>query len=177
MGDSRPEAGRGNPAYTIPHDVDEEFAWASLILGNPLLAQRISDILALVRALKNQPGNRNGTVALAARGHLTVPALFAFAASSEIDALYLAGGLVSFQNLLETEIYHHPLANFSWDLVRSVDLPSLAAQSAPRRICLAGAVDASANPVSLRALGGLYPSANVRFLPTPAWDEKALGSV
>jgi dienelactone hydrolase len=177
VGDSRPEVGRGNPAYTIPHDVEEEFAWSSLILGNPLLAQRISDILALVRALKNQSGTSNGTVALAARGHLTVPALFAFAASNEIDALYLAGGLVSFQNLLETEVYHHPLANFSWDLVRSIDLPSLAVQSAPRRICLAGAVDASANPVSLPVLERIYSSANVRFLSAPAWDEKALGSV
>ncbi len=61
IGDSRPEVGRGNPRYTIPHDSEEDFAWASLILGESLLAQRIGDILATVRALRNGLGGRRST--------------------------------------------------------------------------------------------------------------------
>ena len=113
----------GDPGYTIPHDAEEEFAWASLILGDPLLAQRISDILAFVRAIRNQPSHSSAPVALAARGRLTVPALFAFAASEEIGTLYLAGGLISFRNLLESEMYAQPLANFAWDLLRRQTSP------------------------------------------------------
>lgn len=177
IGDSRPDVGRGNPAYTIPHDVEEEFAWASLIFGEPLLAQRISDILALVQALKNQPGPGARSVSLAARGQLTVPALFAFNAGSEIDSLYLAGGLVSFQNLLETEVYRHPLANFAWDLFRATDLPLLASQSAPRKIHLAGTVDASNNLVSREEVQRLYSGANLTISSEATWDEKSLGSV
>ncbi len=177
IGDTRPEVGRGNPDYTIPHDAEEEFAWASLILGNPLLSQRITDILALVLAVKNTYMTGGAPLALAARGRLTVPALFAFAATQEIGSLYLAGALVSFESVLETEVYRQPLANFAWDLFRFTDLPLLAAQAAPRPIHLAGAVDAANNPMSLAELRRIYSSANMRFSSEPAWDENVLGSV
>jgi dienelactone hydrolase len=171
MGDSRPETGRGNPAYTIPHESEEDFAWASLILGDSLLSQRVKDILSLVRALKAG----GGRVALAARGRLTVPALFAFAASDDIASLYLAGGLVSFRNLLETEIYSEPLSNFAWNLFRQTDLPVLAARSAPRLIHLAGAVDASVRPVTADVLRQIYSTENVTVSDAPSWDELSLG--
>lgn len=177
IGDMQAEVGRGNPRYTIPHDAEEEFAWTSLILGSPLLAQRISDILAVVQALKNSLAAPDTAIALAARGRLTVPALFAFAASQEIGSLYLAGGLVSFQSVLETEVYGHPLSNFVWDLFRFSDLPILAAQSAPRPLHLAGAVDATGAHVKLADLSIIYSSQNVRSSATPDWDDKSLGSV
>jgi hypothetical protein len=177
IGDTHPEVGRGNPGYTIEHAVEEEFAWSSLILGNSLLAQRITDILAVVRALKNNSQPTSLPIALAARGRLTVPALFAFAATREIGSLYLAGGLASYQSLLETEVYQQPLANFAWDLFRGTDLPLLAAQSAPRRIHLAGSVDGANNELSLAELRRIYPSENIRFSSAPAWDDVALGSV
>jgi dienelactone hydrolase len=177
IGDTRPEVGRGNPGYTIPHDAEEEFAWASLILGIPLLSQRITDILAVVRALKNASAAPDARIVVAARGRLTVPTLFAFAATQEIDSLYLAGGLISFQSVLETEIYQQPLSNFAWDLFRFTDLPLLASQSAPRRIHLGGAVDAAGNKTSLEELHRVYLSGNVRFSPESAWEEDTLGSV
>jgi len=172
MGDSRPETGRGNPGYVIPHESEEDFAWASLILGHSLLAQRVKDILCLVQALK-AVGER---LAMAARGHLTVPALFAFRASEDIRSLYLAGGLVSFRNVLETEIYSDPLSNFAWNLFRQTDLPTLVARSAPRRIHLAGAVDASMRPVAADALRQIYSTENVTISDEPAWDEASLGA-
>ena len=177
IGDTLPEVGPGSPGYTLEHATEEEFAWASMILGRPLLAQRISDILALVQTLVNWLGQANGSVALAARGRLTVPALFAFAASPNIGSLYLAGGLVSFDNVLQTEIYHQPLANFAWDLFRVTDLPLLAASAGHRAIHLAGAVDAANSPVALNDLRRLYPSPNVRLSSEPLWDDKALGSI
>jgi dienelactone hydrolase len=173
MGDARPEAGRGNPGYTISHESEEDFAWASLILGDSLLAQRVTDILVLIQALKiaNRP------LTLAARGRLSVPALFAFAASKDVSSLYLAGGLASFRSVLETELYSQPLSNFAWDLFRRTDLPLAAAQSAPRRIHLAGAVDASERPIAADELRRIYSSANVEISDEPAWDERSLARV
>jgi hypothetical protein len=114
---------------------------------------------------------------MAARGRLTVPALFAFAASPLADSLYLADGLISYQNLLETENYREPVANFGWDLFRRTDLPLLAPQAAPRRIHLAGAVDASGNGMDLSLVRRIYSSENVQFSASPAWDEGALGTI
>ena len=175
IGDSRPEVGRGNPAYTIPHDSEEDFAWGSLILGDSLLAQRIEDILAAAQAMRNEP-SLGGHLTVAARGRLTVPALFAFAASSSIDSLYLAGGLASYQNLLGTENYHEPLSNFAWNLFRVTDLPQLAKDAAPRRIHLAGAVDAANSLMDTAVLRSIYSAGNIEISASPDWDEKALGS-
>ncbi len=175
IGDTRPEVGRGNPGYTIPHDSEEEFAWASLILGEPLLAQRIADILALVRALQNELSAGGQQLALAARGQLTVPALFAFAACPAIQSLYLCGGLISFRGVLETEMYRQPLANFVWDLFAHADLPMLAAESAPRHIHLAGTIDAAGNPIPANEVRASYPGQNVTISPNPMWDESVFG--
>lgn len=177
IGDARPEVGRGNPGYQIPHEAEEEFAWASLILGNPLLAQRIRDILAATYALHNSPTARGWSISLAARGPLTVPALFAFEANRDIASLYLAEGLASFKSLLETEDYQQPLANFAWDLFQLTDLPELAAASQPRAIRLAGAVDGGNHRLAVPELQRLYPTKNIRFSSEPIWDEKGLGSV
>lgn len=176
IGDSRPEVGRGNPAYTISHDSEENFAWASLVLGEPLLAQRITDILTLVKVLRAEPGF-TGRLALAARGRLAVPALFAFAASTELASLYLSGGLISFRNLLETELYSQPLSNFAWNIFRLIDLPALAAQSAPRRIHLAGSTDASSRPLAAEEVRRIYASSNVTVSESPAWDEESFGGI
>jgi len=171
IGDLRPEAGRGNAGYEIRHDSEEDYAWASLILGKSLLAQRIEDILSLVNSL---PGR--GRFILAARGRLTVPALFAFALT-RVDSLYLAGGLVSYRNLLETENYRQTLANFAWDLFRHTDLPQLAAACAPRRVQIAGAVDAAGNRMAESAVRDIYPSANVTIHADAKWDENALAAL
>ena len=177
MGDTRPEVGRGNPGYTISHDSEEEFAWASLIFGDPLLKQRIHDILAIVQAMHNDPALRDAPIALAARGRLTVPAFFAFAGSSQINSLYLAGGLVSYRNILNTENYRQPLSNFVWDLFRLTDLPKLAAQAKSRRMHLAGAVDAANNRVDAATIRTLYPGTNVEISAEPNWEENALSSL
>lgn len=177
IGDTRPETGGGNPEYQIPHEAEEEYAWASLILGKPLLAQRITDILAVVRALKNNPETAGSAIAVAARGHLTVPALFAFQASGDIQSLYLSGGLVSFQSVLETEVYKQPLSNFAWDLFRCTDLPDLAAHSAPRQIHIAGAVDGAGSTLAVPAVRNIYTSRNIRVSSAPKWDVVTLRSV
>ncbi len=157
IGDSRPEVGRGNPRYTIPHDSEEDFAWASLILGESLLAQRIGDILANVKALRNDSQGGDRRISIAARGSLTVPALFAFASDQSIESLYLCGGLISFRSLLETEIYQETLANFAWKLFTVTDLPALAGESAPRSIHIAGAVDGAGTRTTAEAAREYLP--------------------
>ena len=118
IGDLSPEVGRGNQHYTIPHAADDAYAWASLVLGKPLLGQRVVDIVALVRALGR-------TVVVAARGELTVPALMASAVEPLIERLYLVDGLASYRSLLEAEEYQHPAANFVFGIAAETDLAEL----------------------------------------------------
>src|SRR5712692_703048 len=77
VGDLAPEFGRGAPGYTRPHESEEDYAWASLILGRPLVGQRVADILALAAGLRKHPPVESRRVVVAARGKITVPAMFA----------------------------------------------------------------------------------------------------
>ena len=121
VGDLSPEVGRGNQHYTIPHATSDAYAWASLILGKPLLGQRVVDIVALVRALGRK-------VVVAARGELTVPAFMASAVEPLIERVYLVDGLASYRSLLEAEEYEHPAANFVFGIAAETDLNEMGAR-------------------------------------------------
>lgn len=162
VGALAPAYSAGAADYAGWHQHEENYAWGSLILGKPLVGQRVVDILALAAALRHYPGTAGRPIHIAAQGKLTVPALFAAALDPEIKSLYLAGGLVSFQNLAETEIYHHSFANFVPDLLNHTDLPEIAASLAARRVTLAGAMDATGAPMHVDAVRSIYKSTNER---------------
>lgn len=170
---------RSGPAeYAAWHQQEEAYAWGSIMLGKPLLAQRVADILALVRALQSHPLTTKRPVRIAARDALTVPALFAAALEPSIEALYLSGGLVSFRRIVDTEVYDHPFANFVPGLLNHTDLPLLAASIAPRKICLAGSVDARGKTLPIDSVRAEYPkgvqSGNVKALANAEWSVEAV---
>ncbi len=160
IGDLEPEYPRSHPRHARSHQTEEDFAWSSLILGSPLLGQRVTDVLALAQALRNHTGRR---LVIQATGKMTVPALFAAALDRDIDLLELTGGLISYRSIIETEEYHYPLANFAFGLLRHTDLPELAASIAPRKIRLSGTVDAAGKVVSPTLVRRTYASPNVEL--------------
>jgi len=170
IGDMAPEFGRGAPAHAREHESEEDYAWAGLILGRPLVGQRVNDILALVAGLGKHPAVSGRRVVLAARGNLTVPALFAAALDQNISELYLAGGLVSFRSIVDTENYDHSFANFVPNLLRHTDLPDVAATLAPRRIRLAGTVDGGGHAVDSGAVRGMYTGSHVTVRDKSDWN-------
>lgn len=175
IGDLQPEFSPGAPAYAREHQDEENYAWGSFILGRPLLGQRVSDILGLIDALCTYwkiPGGAG--VVVAAKDRLTVPALCAAAIDPRIAALYLSGHLVSWRNIAETENYTHPLANFIPDVLRHTDLPNLAASMLPRKVTLAGTVDAAGKPVPIDRVQKIYASSNIEIRPEEAWDLDSL---
>ena len=169
IGDLRPEAGRGAAGYEISHATEEDYAWASLILGRSLLGQRVADILALVEALKSE-----GRIAIAANGRLTVPTLFAAALSNDIESVYLSGGLVSFRAIVDSERYKQPLANFVPNILVHTDLPQLAAAIAPRPVHLAGATGAAGEPLPLDAVRRIYSHSNIELSSEGGWNIERL---
>jgi dienelactone hydrolase len=170
IGDMTPEFSRGAARHARPHNSEEEYAWSALVLGKPLAGQRVTDILSIVRGLRSRPEFARRRVVLAARGVLTVPALFAAALEPAIDSLYLSDGLISFKSIVETEVYKYPFGNFVPNLLAHTDLPELTVSLAPRKVTLAGAVDGGGNRLSVDAARAAFPTrSNIRVLPEPAW--------
>jgi cephalosporin-C deacetylase-like acetyl esterase len=125
IGDLSPEVGRGNPYYTRSHSTEDAYAWGSMILGKPLLGQRVTDILAMTRAMRSRaPGRRT---VLAALGHMTIPALIAAALDPAIERVYLSKRPKSYASVVTSETYEWPFANFAPGILRLTDLPSIAA--------------------------------------------------
>ena len=178
VGDLLPEYGPGAPGYAASHRQEENYAWGSLILGKPLLSQRVTDILAVVAALRKHPATAGSPIRIAAAGKLTVPALFAAALDGGIQALYLSEGLVSFRDVVDSELYNHPFANFVPGLLNHTDLPEVAAAIAPRRIVLAGPVNAKGETVDAEAArkiyAGSHQAGNLSIQSSPEWSAERL---
>jgi dienelactone hydrolase len=130
-GDLRPAYSAGNPAYVGDHESEDAYAWASLILGKPLLGQRVADILAWHDALSTR---YQRLVAIAAAGKMTTPAIVAAAIEAKCSGLYLTGGLASFASLIEQEEPREPFANWIPYSVPSDDLPGLVKRISPRPV-------------------------------------------
>jgi len=172
IGDLRPEYSPGAPSYTGEHEDEGNYAWASLIMGRSLLGQRVTDLLAVVEALSATEWG--GRPLLAARGQLTVPALCAAALAPQVDALYLADHLIAWRSLVETENYRHPFANFVPDILRSTDLPQIAASVAPRKITISRTLDGAGQPVPAPEARRAYAGSHIDLREETAWDTDAL---
>ncbi len=148
IGHMAPEFSGGAANHARSHNSEQHYAWASLILGEPLPAQRVTDIQALVTFLQRH--TRIAPVHLAARNILTTPALFATALDQRITALLLSGAIPSFRDVLEaTQFpgsgYFTPPEQMGQDLfgaflpnlLTKTDLPEIAATLAPRPLHLA----------------------------------------
>lgn len=126
IGDLSPEVGRGNQFYTRSHAGEEWYAWASLMLGEPLVEQRAADIRAIVSALRSDARFKASRLAVAALGGLTVPATLAASDGMACDLLYAARGLESFQSQLDGDPDQvEPLSSFVPGILASGDLAAL----------------------------------------------------
>lgn len=132
-GDAVPQFGRGNPGYERSRNEEESYAWASVILGRPLVTQRVADILAWVAAL-----SLRGRIVVAASGKMTVPALLAAAIDKRIESLFLAGGLRSFRDVIDDEESNVPLSELLPSVLLHTDLPEIAAGLSPRKVEMRG---------------------------------------
>jgi len=118
VGDLRPEVSRGALGHALNHTQEDHWAWASLMLGRPVLGQRITDILAWVRSL-NFPRKH-----LAAAGRMVTPAAIAAALDPSVNSLQYYGRVTSLRALAQMEEYEHPFADFVPGLLLQGDLPS-----------------------------------------------------
>jgi dienelactone hydrolase len=169
MGDMSPEYSRGHAPRARSHQDEENYSWASLILGKPLVGQRTTDILALAESLRG-----NAPFVLAASGRLTLPALFAAALDPKITQVYLSGGLVSYRSIVDSEEYNAPFSDFVPDILLHTDLPEIAASLAPRRLRLAGTIDATGEHVPEEKVRAIYGGSHIEVRPRAQWDEESL---
>jgi dienelactone hydrolase len=175
LGDLMPEMGPGNPRHARSHNDEEAYAWAGLMLGKPMLGQRVTDILAVVRAAKAHPALQSRSIVLAAQGKLTVPAQCAAALNASLTRVFLAGGLISFRSVVETEKYGHAFSNFVPNLLEHTDLPEITAQCQAKKITLAGMLDGAGRRLTADQVRKVYEKTkNLEVLDQATWNLDSL---
>ena len=181
IGDLAPAFSAGAPSYARSHQDDESYAWSSLILGRPLVGQRVADILALVRGLESLSGPGERRIGIAARGVMTIPALCAASLDRSISRLYLASPLVSFESLISGESYSYPFSALIPNILAHTDLPEMMAALAPTRVEMAGTVNGSGGLVSASLVKQAYASAlaagHIGIRADEGWDASNLAKV
>jgi cephalosporin-C deacetylase-like acetyl esterase len=168
VGDLEAQFAPGAAGYARSHQTEENFAWASLILGHSLLGQRTTDIIGLADSLLR--AYPQAVITLAARDKMTVPALCAAALEPRIGKVYLVRHLVSWRSVTELENYSCPLANLVPNALQA-DLPDLARSLSPRPVIVAGAIDAASR--LLPRIEAPY----TEYREKPAWDFDSLSQL
>ncbi len=175
-GDLRPQYSEGARNHASWHQDEEAWTWGSLILGRPLLGQRVTDLLAVLSALRLYPQTSDLRITVAARDHVTVPALISAALDPQVSTLLLSSGLLSFRSIVESEDYRHPFGNFATGILRYTDLPRIAAAIGPRRLVLAGTVDGAGRSLPSETVRRVY-GRGPEITEEQSWDFAALGSL
>jgi hypothetical protein len=142
VGDLQGQFAPGAVGYARGHANEDEYAWASLILGRSLLGQRTTDIAAYAQAIGRE--YPQAKLVLAARDKMTVPALCAAALSQEVSRVYLARALPSWRSVAENENSTCQVANVVPGALAVADLPQIARSLAPRQVTTGDSWDIAA---------------------------------
>ena len=176
MGETAPPPGRSGPL-----GVGVQEAFLSLHLGRPLLGQRVGDLLAVIAFLADES---RGGIALLGRGVAGPVALHAAALEPKVVALTIEGAILSWSDVVRTPLSRDQLTSVVPGVLRSYDLPDLAASLAPRSLTIRGAVDPAGRPVSRARVDTAYAVARAAYrargaetsLTVDAKDDPAVGT-
>ena len=141
-GIATPRLPRGGPRfYDEGRHVAERFAWTSLILGLPVVGQRVWDTLRAMDYLASRPDVNSSQIRMLGSGAPGLAALLAAVMDGRSRSLLLDRTLVSYFSIVAAEDYSLPLDWFVSGILRKFDLPDLVASLSPRPCWLLNTVD------------------------------------
>lgn len=144
MGETDPMSPRSSkPAHfkDFVHDSESDFYYNSLRIGKTPLGQRILDVTKAVDYLASRSEVDGSRVSAIGHGLGGLIVLYAAALDERIASVAATRSLLSYEAVVENELYTHRFPTFAPGLLRDFDLPEVAAMVAPRPLLLANPVD------------------------------------
>jgi dienelactone hydrolase/pimeloyl-ACP methyl ester carboxylesterase len=154
LGETAPAAW---PAKMPAFGVDFKESFLGVLLDRPLLGQRVLDLLAVLRATGRDE------VHVFADGLTGPVALHAAALEPSIRQVTLDHALASWSNVAHTPVTVNQLSSVVPNVLKSYDLPELAATLAPRPVTIRAPLDAALRPVAQADLEKAYQSCREAF--------------
>jgi cephalosporin-C deacetylase-like acetyl esterase len=156
MGLSTPKMPEGGPVFFRGMQLLERFAWTNLVLGKPVIGQRVWDILCTLDYLSARPDVDSSRIRILGRGSAGIAGALATVLDPRVHSLLLTHAISSWQSIVDAENYSVTLDWFIPGILQHFDLPDILASMAPRPIWVYDAVDADGDPISESALRDVF---------------------
>jgi pimeloyl-ACP methyl ester carboxylesterase len=180
IGLTTPRFPSGGPNYYDGSvHLDDRFAWTCLVMGRPLIGQRVWDTLRAVDYLVSRPDVDSSRIRIVGVGSPGLTAMMAALLDQRVRSVLVDRTLASYASILESESYSLKLAWFVPGILRKFDLPQIAAALSPRPCWILNGVDANGKILSETSLrkqysphvsGETLANTGVRILVRPERD-------
>jgi dienelactone hydrolase len=121
MGESQPNT-CGLNTFSNAYGCDFMYAIHGVMLDDPLVAQRVHDLLAVFDWLEEHGYPR---IQLAARGHGTIPAVLAALLDRRVVEVRMQNMLRSYAEIAEADRSNWPLSSYLFGVLKHFDLPDV----------------------------------------------------
>ncbi|MGB6109789.1 MAG: hypothetical protein WBG35_01610, partial [Acidobacteriaceae bacterium] len=122
--------------------VQEGLAWANLVLGYPVIGQRVWDIVRTLDYLTTRPDVDMSQLRIVGQEEAGLAALMAAVLDQRIRSILLTRMLISYMSIVQSTGYSLQLDWFVPGILRHFDVPDLSAAVYPRPVWIVDAVDA-----------------------------------
>lgn len=139
---STPRPPRGGPVFYQQMHVQEGLAWANLVLGYPVIGQRVWDIVRTLDYLTTRPDVDMSQLRIVGQEEAGLAALMAAVLDQRIRSILLTRMLISYMSIVQSTGYSLQLDWFVPGILRHFDVPDLSAAVYPRPVWIVDAVDA-----------------------------------
>ncbi|MFN0165177.1 MAG: acetylxylan esterase [Bryobacteraceae bacterium] len=140
---------------------DFDSAMTAMVTGTTLTGLRAVDIARGVDLLSSRADVDGARISALGRGNGCISLLHVAVFDSRIRALGLEGMLVSYESVVAQRIHRGIVEHVIPGVLKTYDLPDLAARMTPRRVRLADLSDPVGQLVPIEKVRALYPRAEV----------------
>jgi cephalosporin-C deacetylase-like acetyl esterase len=159
LGSASPALPHSGPEFYRNQDLDQDYAWAGLMLGLPVLGQRVTDILACVDYLSKRADVDAGRLRMVGEGRAAIAALMASVIDDRVKSVLFDRLLASYECLIESSEYTVPLSWFLYGALTRFDLSDLVGALSPRSCWLLNATGPTELPLPESEVKKWYGSA------------------
>ena len=178
-----PRFPQGGPEYYDGSvHLENRFAWTCLVMGRPVIGQRVWDTLRAIDYIVSRPDVDASQIRIVGVGSSGLAAMMAALLDRRVRSVLVDRTLASYTSIVESEIYSIQLAYFVPGILRSFDLPQIADAISPRSCWILNGVDANGQTLSEASMRNLYTphrsgetpaNSYVRILVKPQRDPQA----
>jgi cephalosporin-C deacetylase-like acetyl esterase len=153
---STPRPPSGGPVFYRGMELKERFAWTNLVLGSPVIGQRVWDVLRCLDYLKTRPDVDGSQIRILGRGPAGLAALMAGALDESVRSVLLDRTLATYASIVDAEDYDLALDWFVPGILQHFDIPDIAAAIYPRPVWITNALDGDGAVLSESVLRARY---------------------